>query len=262
MAIGSGPCGAWPLRWPCETDTVSPGMLESAALAATEILDALTGYQFGLCTVTLRPCRDECGPGSPWPGESWPRPALVGGQWFNMVCGDCTTGCSCTAVSTVRLPAPVHDVIEILIGGTPLEPGDWLLYDSSLLVRASGLSWPDCNDLSLPDTEPGTWSITAEYGQPVPESGQWAAGELACEWLRGLAGEDCRIPANVTQLVRQGVTLSFPDITQALNDGLTGLGMVDRFVRAVNPHGLRTRSRTYSVDHPPHHRAVVTGESS
>lgn len=253
-----GPCSPWPVEWTCKIDTESPSATGMAVDYATYVLWALTGRQFGTCEVTLRPCRRECYE-APWPWSNWqqwpasglyPQPALIGGLWFNIVCGSCSGGCSCGEVSEVRLPAPVSSITTVRVDGAPLVTGAYTVYDNRSLIRTDGGQWPRCNDLSKADTQPGTWSVTAVYGQEVPVAGQIAVGELACEMLRAIRGEDCRIPRNIARLVRQGVELEFPTVDAAFDKGRTGFYLVDLFVQAVNPHGLARRARTYSVDHP------------
>lgn len=266
MATEFGPCETWLPTWICDVSCESPTVTAQAAELATEVVWALSGRQFGLCEVTLRPCRREC-QSFPWPadgtyagnwvqwaGSSWISPTLIAGQWFNVVCGRCITGCSCTSISEVVLPAPVHSVVEVKVDGVVVSGSGYRLDDNRLLVRL-GDEWPDCNDLNLADTEPNTWSITALYGVEPPVGAYWAVGELACEFIRARNGEDCRLPRNVTQLVRQGVTIQFPNVIDLLREGLTGLYLVDQFVATWNPAGLKRRSGVYSVDTPPHRRA-------
>lgn len=265
MTLG-GPCAPWDALWPCEVSCESPTVTAQAVEAATEVVWALSGRQFGLCEVTLRPCRRECysfpwppdatyaGNWIQWAGSSWINPTLIGGQWFNVVCGRCVGGCACKSVSEVVLPAPVHDVVQVKIDGIVVTGADYRLDDNRIVVLL-GDEWPRCNDLNLPDTEPDTWSITARYGLEVPAGGRWAVGELACELIRAMQGEDCRLPRNVTQLVRAGATLQFPPLHELLASGYTGLYLVDQFVATWNPSGLRRRSGVYSVDQPPHRRA-------
>lgn len=262
MPLG-GPCEPWDARWICDVSCESPTVTAQAVELATEVVWALSGRQFGLCTVTLRPCRRACmdfpwpgngGTYTEWAGTSWLSPTLINGAWFNVVCGRCTSGCSCTSISEIVLPAPVYDVVQVKIDGVIVSGSEYRLDDNRLLVLL-GDEWPTCNDLNLPDTEPNTWSVTARYGLAVPEGGAWAVGELACELIRARNGEDCRLPRNVTQLVRQGVTIQFPNVIELVREGLTGLYLVDQFVSTWNPGGLRRRSGTYSVDTPPHRRA-------
>jgi hypothetical protein len=59
----------------------------------------------------------------------------------------------------------------------------------------------------------------------------------------------------VTQLARQGLTISYPDVGELLRNGRTGLYLVDMFLATENPYGLAQRGRTYSVDGPKLRRA-------
>jgi hypothetical protein len=90
--------------------------------------------------------------------------------------------------------------------------------------------------------------VTARFGENIPDSGRLAMGELSCEILKASSGQDCRLPPAVTQLVRQGVTISVPDFGQYLLHGKTGLYLVDMFLVAENPKALRQRARVYDVD--------------
>lgn len=260
--VMSGPCADWPVTWTCELDTLNPAVTGLAVSMATETLWSLTGMRFGLCEVTLRPCARECQTGSfyddfgpPWASGSYPQPALIGGLWYNLTCGSCAGDCSCGAVSEVRLPAPVYEIVEVLIDGTVLASSSYRLDNNRLVVRTDGGQWPRCNDLSKDDNETGTWSITALYGEPLPEGASLAVGQLACEIAKAAAGGDCKLPAGLQQLVRQGVTISYPDVGELFRQGRTGLYLVDMFVSTWNPYGLRQRSRVYSVDRPSVRRA-------
>lgn len=250
-----GPCAPWPVRWSCDVSTQSPTVTAQAVQFATEIVWAQSGRQFGLCEVTLRPCRRDCGDDywNPYMGQfgaGFVSPALVGGQWFNIVCGGGCAGnhCSCSSISEVKLPAPVHRIIEVKVDGAPLVTGAYRLDDNRLLVRVDDAEWPRCNNLTRDDTESGTWSVTAEFGQPVPEGGAWAVGELACELIQAINGNDCRLPRQVTQLARQGVTITFPSLTELFDNKQTGLYLVDLFVATWNPNKLNRRSGVYSID--------------
>lgn len=256
-----GPCEPWPLVWMCDLSAVSPTVTGQAAQAATEILDALSGRQFGECPVTIRPCRRSCGdiPAGwlPWPGYTYPTPALIAGRWYNLTCGCSWDGCSCTSLAgkEVALPAPVSAVTTVLVDGAPLATGSYRVDDNRLLVRTDGNDWPACNDLTKDDTEVGTWSVTLTVGQPVPQIGKLAAGELACEIVSAFNGEDCRLPKAVQSLVRQGVTMSWPSMSEMLKDGRTGMYLTDMFIQATNPHGLKQRSKVHNVDAPTRRRA-------
>lgn len=258
----TGPCADWPVTWTCDVETLNPAVTGLAVSMATETLWSLTGMRFGVCEVTLRPCARSCDDGSfyddfgpPWAARSYPQPALIGGLWFNLTCGSCPGTCSCTEVSEVRLPAPVNTIVEVKIDGTPMVSGAYRIDNNRLLVRTDGGRWPRCNDLNLDDTEVGTWSVTATYGESLPEGASLAVGQLACEIAKAAAGGDCKLPAGLQQLVRQGVTISYPDVGELFRQGRTGLYLVDMFVSTWNPYGLRQRSRVYNVDRPSVRRA-------
>lgn len=257
MTDAFGPCADWNAVWPCDVSAESPTATGRAVAAATEVLWGLSGRQYGLCTVTVRPCRSDCGTGYEswyaWTGSwssSYTGVTPFGTWWLPLSCESCRGSCSCTYLSEVVLPSPVSSIVSVKMDGTPMVTGAYRLDDNRRLVRTDGHRWPYCNDLTKDDTQSGTWSVTATYGVDVPQMGQFAVGELACELLKAMSGQDCRLPTGTTEVIRQGVTAIVPDIGDYLSRGRTGLYMVDMFLTAVNPHRLAQRSRTYSVDHP------------
>jgi hypothetical protein len=265
------PTDPWPVLWTCsEVDTASPAATGLAVKAATQVLWALSGQQFGLSSITMRPCRRSC-PGvvgwrPEWPvAYGWPYPTLVDGAWINLACGSCPGECGCNPLHEAVLPGPVRAVIEVKLDGVELAATAYRLdrhaaAAGDLLVRVDGDSWPRCQDLALADSQAGTWSVQAQYGMDVPEMGQLAVGEFACEWLKALRGEDCRsaaIARTVTSMTRAGVTLQLPDPTSLLDQGKLGLALCDWFIQAVNPAGLRSRARVLSPDSLPPRRTGV-----
>lgn len=251
-----GPCSTWPVQLICDLPVESAAITGYAISMATDLLWSMTGMRFGLCDVTLRPCRRDCF--NPWPDDwmlwpytgSFPQPALIAGQWFNLTCGGCPGTCSCSSISEFVLPSPVHQIIDITIDGTPLVSGAYRVDNNRLVVRQDGGVWPSCNDLSLPDGATGTWTVTATFGEVIPDGAALAMGELVCEIVRAATGGDCKLPAGVTQLIRQGVTIQYPDVGELFRQGRTGLYLVDLFINTWNPYGLRQKSRTYNVDRP------------
>ena len=256
-----GPCQPWELSCATFPEGTTPELEEFAAMAATEALWARTKMQFGLCSVSLRPCRKDCLPAGPWipqvggwydfTGGTWPfpQPALIGGAWINIACGMCTSGCSCSRVSEVRLPYPVHAITEVKVDGVILPSSAYRVDNFNLLVRLDGEEWPRCNDLNLDDTEVGTWSVTADYGKDVPELGKLAAGQLAVEIAkRCVNASGCLIPAGTVQEVtRQGVKKVFFDANQAFKGGLIGLTWADLFIKTFNPTGS-SPATIYDID--------------
>lgn len=249
--MGDMLCEDWPVYWTCDVSAQSPEVTGYAVSAASRILWALSGRRFGSCTVMLRPCADDCGDLTAVP--LWDAPSLLVSRspWdfyrLPYCSGGCRRGCSCTDLSAVRLPSLTRRVVEVRMDGTPMATGAYRLAGRDL-IRTDGAAWPRCNNLAAGDDEPGTWSVTAVLGEEVPDSGRLAVGELACEITKAASGVDCRLPPGVTQLVRQGVTIQYPDIGQLLKDGRTGLYLVDMFLASENPTGLRARGRVYDVD--------------
>jgi hypothetical protein len=263
--MGTGPCDTLPVTWGKCLQDLDPAVTGTALSVASELVWNLSGQRFGLCTQVLRPCRREC-QGMSWPasdaawpflnpGQTYPLPVWWNGQWLNLTCGSCASDCSCDSVEEVVLPGGVYQILQVLIDGVELSPSAYRLDDNRFVVRTDGGTWPLCNELSKNDDQVGTWSITAQWGEPLPESGKLAVGELACEFGKYLSGEECRLPQAVTSLSRQGVSLTFGDAEQALDAGRLGLQFTDMFLSAYNPGKLRARSQVYSVDGPNPRRA-------
>lgn len=260
-----GPCEAWDPIWCVDLTSANVNLAASgtALLAATEILYNRSAQQFGLCTFTVRPCRDDCQDNF-WPGYSggiggwsgpwwqwggmWPRPALINGAWYNIACGGCGTGCSCTVISRALLPSPVASVVQVKLNGEVLAASGYRVDNYRELIRLGGATWPICQDMTKPDTEDNTWSVTVQVGQEVPAAGRYAVGELALEIMKACAGQQCAIPRTAVSITRQGTTIDLPTIYDLLDRKLLGLGFSDLFVSTYNPHGLVARPQVYDVD--------------
>lgn len=260
MLQSVGPCQPWSPIW-CVTLPLSTAAVSGDALqTATEVLWAKSGRQFDECTVTLRPCRRDCWNetfSATWHEWStgWPYPYLANGQWFNLGCGGCPGTCACTTLHTVELPMPVSSIVEVKVNGTPLVSGSYTLYDFHTLVRTDGQEWPLRNDLNLPDTAVGTWSITLTHGTAVPVAGRMAVAELTRELALACVGDgSCKLPQPVQQLVRQGVTMTFLDPNEVFADGKIGLYRSDLFISTFNPQGIAARAQVIDVDGPRHRR--------
>src|SRR5688572_26213399 len=143
-----------------------------AVQIATEILYNLSAQQFGVCEFTIRPCRESCNDSAwwgasgylgwgGWLGGMYPQPALIGGNWYNLRCGSCSGSCSCTPLSIALLPSPVNQILEVKVDGVILTPGtDYRVDNFRELVRLGGQFWPECQDMTLADDQPNTWSVT------------------------------------------------------------------------------------------------------
>jgi len=171
-----------------------------------------------------------------------------------MSCGQCSGPCGCGSLSEVVLPTPVSEIVSVKLDGVAVT-GIYRVDNNRLLVRTDGGQWPYCNDLSKNDTEPGTWSVTASYGEDVPDGARLAMGELACEILRASSNQECKLPAGIRSIVRQGVEIEYLNLNDLLEKGRTGLKLVDLFLASENPHNLQQRARVYNVDRMLHRRA-------
>jgi hypothetical protein len=170
---------------------------------ASEILYRLSGRQFaGLCERTLRPCMgDNCGcrtdaawgalAASGWHWAMWPYPSspvrLGGGLdgWTNCWgCGEDIGGSSgptmCAGacdLPCVELPAPISNVLEVVVNGVALPETAYKVEAYRRLCRVDGASWPCSNNLAgescvttntvvefAVDATGGGWSITVTRG--------------------------------------------------------------------------------------------------
>jgi hypothetical protein len=254
-----GPCRPYDYISMCTLPIESAAITGYALEAASEIIYYASAQRFDSCQVTLRPCRAGCS-GASWPalsngwweyGGGGPRPALINGLWYNIVCGACGSGCSCTIIDEVILPGPVQHIVQVTLDGNVLVSGsDYRLDDYRKLVRLNNLLWPWCNDLSKDITQVGTWSVTAIYGEPLPTLGKLAVGQLFCEIVSDILGSDCDLPSNLTEMTRQGLSLTFESAEDALKSGFENLKYVDKFITRYNPHGLMARARVYDLDAP------------
>lgn len=226
-------------------------MAQQCLNAAWELLFALTGRQFYLCPMVIRPCRTECCDPCSMSGPRW-TPALVGGEWINVSCSRCKSGCSCTEVCEVRLPGPIHSVEQVRLNGEIIPPTSYRVDDNYFLVRTDGEGcWPTCQNMSADASEEGTWEVSYTRGRPIPSAGLAALSELACELCKACVGDTtCCLPGRVTSVNRQGVSFSVTDPVTVAKEGLTGLYLVDLWIRSVNPNGLMHRPVVLSPDMP------------
>jgi len=271
-----GPCSGWifgeDVADCCAGTDVGSDvfLLDTAAAMGAQLMYELSGRQFpGLCQRRVRPCRDGCscfghsvaaGLG-PW---TWDWTGGAGWAWLNE-CGD---RCGCGSESVVRLAGyPVREVLEVKVDGAVVPASGYRLDGWRDLVRLSdvgppvvGNSWPSCQDMSLPDTAEGTFSILYSWGSEPPELGRRAAAQLACELYKACPGTDagdCRLPSKVTRVVRQGVTMEMVvPLAKMLREGATGLNLVDAFLAYTNPQGMRRRPAVAQLDRAPYPRRV------
>lgn len=261
----SGPCETWEPVWCGPLPTGSEGVTGTAVEMATEVLWQAAGQRFGLCAVTIRPCRADCAAGWTgfsewWPGAGGssgaggggPRPWWFNGTWYNVCSIGCGDTCSCTLLDTALLPAPTRDVLQVMLDGEIMDPSLYRVDENRKLVRLDGQLWPLCQDMAKGDDQPGTWSVTITVGEDTSLLAKRALGQLAMEFVKDCLGEDCAIPWEVSSISRQGVNMTFgglDDNKEIL--GQMGLRFVDLFIATYNPSRLQQRGKVYDVDHNP-----------
>lgn len=245
----------WPTDDTCLTDEWSALDDDVKALAlayASATLERLTAWRVGVCPLKLRPALQGAS-GACWGGvlDRWASPGPVNwnGSWSNAAVG--------FRRNEVVLPPPVGRIDEVKVDGAALDPGDYALQNGHILVwRGTGVApWPVHQDTSLADTEIGTMSVTYLNAAAVNEQGAHAVTLLAIQFAKACIGKTCQLPANVTQLVRQGVSMTIA--SGAFPGGETGLRQVDAYTAIYNPRRQTQRATVYSPDLPDHRVEVV-----
>jgi hypothetical protein len=267
---------------PCAWDVVIPTEIcsdwedhpqatrDSALWLASTYLWAATGRQYGPCPITVRPSQ---GRGAEvlyqdyavMPGVSGlgvpGGPFLFGGRWFN---AGCASACCGNSACAIVLRGPVASVDEVMVGGEVVPASAYRVDVSGgawLLVRVDGECWPACQNFTAEEGEEGSFSVTYGYGRDVPEALAIATAQLACEYAKLLTGGDCKLPAKMTRLSRQGVEVELE--SPAESGDRTGIGQVDMVVAALNPGKRKSPPLLLSPDLPEScDRMTVIGAGS
>lgn len=241
----------WPIDSACFTErweTLTPEVQQRAVALASSTLRRLTGYRVGGCPVTVRPSpkRQTCWlptqDGYHFSGQSFAPGVDAGGRWLNN-CGTCRYDSG-----EVALPPPVGEVHEVRVDGDVLSAAAYRVDGNVLVWMGSGdAPWPVEQDMSLPLTEPDTFSVTYLNSYPVDSLGAQAAGSLAMEFALACSGSSkCRLPSGVTSIARAGVSMEIA--TGVFPDGRTGIREVDAYLDLWNPHRLSRPPTVYSPD--------------
>lgn len=235
---------------------------------ASEILFALSGRRFsGSCSLTVRPCSqgsiDYLPVGFKSPDLDWARGWTRNPWGYGCFCSPSAGSCGCQSEIILEF-APITSITSVKVDGVTLDPARYRLDENLYLVRlpnadGSSASWPCGQDMTLASTELNTFEVSYTYGVAPPVSGLRAAGELACHLALACVGsEECRLPTNVTNVTRQGVSLSLLDPQLFLDRGKTGLYLVDLFLHSVNPGGLIRPPYVWSPDYQARTRRIGT----
>lgn len=277
-----GPCESWidgaDVLNACAQAGVGSdsSLLDDVAMEASMALFEVSGRQFtGLCTTTARPARDGCGcwgPDSlgtgPWFWSTYPSWGVGAWGWKNE-CGD---RLGCEPMSKVRLSGyPVREIEEVKIDGVVLPALDvngnpnyrldlWreLIRCNDPVPPGATRTWPSCQDMTLADTQPGTFSVRYRHGVGPPPLGMRAAAQLACQlWLAG-NGEKCQLPVGTSRVTRSGITVDRGLLVNWFDRSkATGLVDLDLFLASYWRDRAVRRSAVFSPDVQPYARRMT-----
>jgi hypothetical protein len=229
----------------------------SAAAFSVNLLYRLSGRQYpGLCQRTIRPCGVGCAAWARWPAyrDSWfPAYYNAGGGWTGGA--PALAGCGCTnrcRLPSVTLPGPVTAVTEVVIDGAVLDPSTYQVVGHRRLERLDGGTWPCSQNLAADagvGGVPGTFQVTYTFGRNPDAGGILAAQEYGCEVAKHLCGaSDCQLPQRTRSVVRQGITFDLTTPLDFLDQGRTGVPLVDLWLTSVNPAKLPRRATVRRFD--------------
>jgi hypothetical protein len=264
-----GPCSPWinegdvlALSYPDDL-TVDPAIAAMMASAASNVLYALSGRVFtGACgPVTVRPIQRPTDVDTRFGGRGLPNGMITAGQ-YGSAYGSPYSAAVCNYGSSkppeVDLGVfPVIAVSEVKIDGVVIPPNEYALQDSRTLVRimptagsapTQRYGWPVAARTDLPDTEPGTFSVTYTYGTPPGDDGILAVKTLARQLVLNYYDQDNVLPQRVTSMTRQGVSVAITDVMDFFARGLSGLYEVDLFIETVNPTKRKMKPMAWSPD--------------
>lgn len=232
------------VMWAEVEDLVNPNhpYSETALQTASWILYQLTGEKYqGVHTVT------EAYGGSPM--GSYVEPAVIDGKMYNLPTSSprkntgAWTGFADNKMKLHLKHTPVRNVLEVVELGGVVDPSKYTLRDNAFIKKNNNTPWL-MNDYS-------ELLVTYEYGAKPPTAGKQAAIRLANEFYLYETGDDqCALPASVTNIQRQGVTVTVLDPQEFLLQGRTGIYEVDLFIRTANPKKALKKSKLYVSGRP------------
>lgn len=248
----------------------SPAVLAAACQQASDLAYASSGRRYpGRGTLVVRPAaRPQTMTIRSWSqylqtlsGVGTSIAWATGGGWF----GSNDTG---PDTQQIDLGAyPVRAVNLVKIDGVVIPANEYRVDEFRYLVRVLPTAsstptqrwgWPRQQNMALPDTEVGTFSVSFDFGEDPPAGGVAAATSLALEFARMYTGAANRLPARVQSITRQGVSFAMLDPMQFLDEGLTGLYDVDIWIRSINPGKQRVPATVWSPDLETRRRAGTT----
>lgn len=273
-------CGPWATPTDITEGDVSgfnQATLTTCLQAASDLLFKLTALRYaGSCQDTVRPHSRMVavdhgrpiaarGPYSGNWGMGYWGPGYLEGagysQWGWCTCNQEEQPGGTMLPSITLGVYPLTGIEQVLVDGVVQDPATYAIKDNIELIRLADPSqasypnnnpgWPCCQRIDLPATQPGTWQVTFDYGTPPPPLGKMAAAELGYHFYLAVtpaAPGSCKLPARVTNIVRQGISAVLLDPQVFLSEGRTGLTICDYFIEQENPHGLRRRATVWTPD--------------
>lgn len=210
-----GPCEPW-CTWEDATRCTSIDLssIDDEALQddllwqATEALWNLSERTYlGECTTTRTVCRSCSCMQTSCSCRDRGRDIDLGGLWF------------------------VSEVVSVTIDGDVLPATAYRVDDWRWLVRLDGQSWPTLANLDSADA----FQVSYTYGRRVPRGGKRAAAVFVSELALACIGNAaCQLPSRyrtVTGAQREGLSYTVIDSMKMLEDGKTGLFVVDQWVQ-------------------------------
>lgn len=235
--LPSGWVAVYPAAQPSGYAALTPEQRSHWEAMAAEFLNRWTGQRFGLSEVKLIPCYRPLRP-TTFQGLG---PRTGGRRWFaygapwRLWCSACGQTCSCLAPYGIRLPGPVHEVLEVTIDGVTVAPESYELRRYGHLVRIDGDRWPAFRSLTPRQEHEGLgWRVRYVRGEPLPSAGGVALGILAIEFWKAYAGDrSCQLPTRLSSITREGVSVTVLDTFEDLQEGHTGIWAVDSWIASV-----------------------------
>jgi hypothetical protein len=207
----------------CDMNELDDGeLIEEMIDEASDFLSVLSGGRFtGVCQQTVWPITD---------GACTDRYTYAGLSAYH----ERYNWNDHYGTDSIVLNGPNTEVLEITIDGAVISPSEYGLIDGNKLFRKGNKRWPVYNDVTLPDTEEGTFTITYRFGTAPTATVKRACVELVCMMVKTDQENLSRVRGVVSATV-QGVNLA---LDQTDDVAALGLPEVTRFLDLYSPRGL------------------------
>ena len=164
---------------------------------------------------------------------------------------------------------PVTEITQVLIDGDIVPEDEYRLDGWRFLQRmadadGNAQAWPAWARIDLESTEDHTFEVSYLHGTNPPQPGIDAAQQLACEIYKSCPGNEgvgtCALPKGTTKVVRAGIEITLDALRFDRKTGSwkTGMKLVDLFLNAYNPHGIKRPPAIWSADAPQFAQEVGT----